>query len=298
MSSAAVRCHIFLSVELILRPFGWNKLQWWMSWLRFTPCEHARPRRHALQSISYHATLRYSSLFVLFPSLLSILGPARLQTPACFHFPISFTSSGVRFWWMPLTLERPPRSPPLSLPTKFIRQCRTAPRDVWSGAQGESLSPISLAGRHQEGLRRTGRVLQTVGRDLRSSCVFTKITQGNKGPQPKLEPSVWKNILALFTKSMCSSKLVYSISTSCTSLCVDHLENWALGRLWQRRKLTHLTTQSRAVQPTRWHSYSKCKSLTSQTKGVGFTEAVWKFSETAIRNQLNGINQFLVRKFL
>lgn len=95
------------------------------------------------------------------------------------YFPILSPSSGVRFWWMPLTLGRPPRSPSLSLPTKFIRRCQTVPRDVWCGAQGECLSLSPLAGRHQEGRRKTWRVLQTVGTGLKSSWVPTKITQGN-----------------------------------------------------------------------------------------------------------------------
>lgn len=45
-----------------------------------------------------------------------------------------------------------------------------------------------------EGPGRTGRALQTVGRDPRSSRGATRIPRGNKGPRPKLEPSDGWNI--------------------------------------------------------------------------------------------------------
>lgn len=126
--------------------------------------------RRALQSISYHATVIELFICFVLPFPLVWGRPSDPQEfPARFDFPISSASSGVRFWWMSLTLGRPPRSPPLSPPPKFIRRCPTAPRDVWCGAQGECLSPSPLAGRHQEGRRRTWRVLQTRGTDLKSS---------------------------------------------------------------------------------------------------------------------------------
>lgn len=152
----------------------------------------------------------YLFCFLLSPGLGPVCGPPGI--PCSFLF-----SNFIRFLWseglMSLTLERPPRSPPLSLPTKFIRWCRTAPRDVWSGAQGECLSLSPLTGRHQEGCRRTWRVLQT----------------STHWSPHKLSPRE--------TNFTCNSWggrghghfLFFTIAFLCLSL--DHLENWVFTQL-------------------------------------------------------------------